>query len=163
MANQAVFVRSLLIPIGGGSLLIPTAVVAEVAPRQAAQPVSENQPEWLSGIIHWRGQRVPLLNLTQLLGLSLTATAEAEAKSARTVILYGLESPQTMPFYALRASDVPRTINIAPETLSNPIEEQKQGLIFRVKITANESTWLPDLTYFENLLRKSQNIFLVDA
>jgi chemosensory pili system protein ChpC len=160
MANQAVFVRSLLIPIGDGNLLMPTAVVAEVAPWQAAQAVSSTQPEWLAGIINWRNQRVPLLDLPQLLGLSAT---EGKTRSARTVVLYGLESPQTMPFYAFHASDVPRTINIAPETLSNPTEEQKQGLIFRVKLTANEFTWLPDLTYFENLLRKSQNIFLVEA
>ncbi|OUD16159.1 chemotaxis protein CheW [Thioflexithrix psekupsensis] len=159
MANQAVFVRSLLVPIGGGNLLMPTAVVAEVAPWQAAQAVSTTQPEWLAGVISWRGQRVPLLDLPQLLGLP----AEMDSRGARTVVLYGLESPQTMPFYAFHASDVPRTVNIAPETLSNPTEEQKQGVIFRVKLTANESTWLPDLTYFENLLRKSQNIFLIET
>lgn len=159
MANQNIFVRSLLVPVNSGLLLIPTAVVAEVAPLQEAQPVADNQPDWLSGLIDWRNQRVPLLNLHTLLSLP----SGAEPKTARTVVLYGLESPQTMPFYAFRTIDVPRTLNVTPETLTHPTEEQNQGLIFRVRIGNNESAWLPDLTYFENLLRKSQNLFLAEA
>lgn len=160
MANQNSFVRSLLVPVSSGLLLLPTAVIAEVAPAQEAQQVADNQPDWLSGLIDWRNQRVPLLNLNNLLSLPET---ETKAKGVRTVVLYGLESSQTMPFYAFRAIDVPRTLNVTSETLTHPTEEQNKGLIFRVRIGNDESAWLPDLTYFENLLRKSQNLFLAEV
>jgi chemosensory pili system protein ChpC len=161
MANQQnSFVRSLLVPVSGGMLLLPTAVVAEVAPNQSAQPIIETQPEWLAGLINWRNQRVPLLNLATLLSLP---PSDHNPKAARTVIMYGLESPQTMPFYAFPSVDVPRTLNISSDSLTNPTEEKNRGLIFRVKITNHESAWLPDLTYFENLLRKSQNLFLAEV
>ena len=146
-------VRCLLIPINGGQLLLPCAVVAEVSPYKEPSTTAENQPNWLLGIINWRNQTVPLLSIEEALSLSVMTPS---APKYRTVILYGLESSQMMPFYAFRAIDMPRTLNITEDSLSHPNADARMGLVFNVKVHNTEVGWLPDLTYLENLLIKSR-------
>ncbi|MEN8215790.1 MAG: chemotaxis protein CheW [Pseudomonadota bacterium] len=142
-------VRCLLIPIGEEQLLLPSAVVAEVSPYNEPEQMSDNQHKWLLGIINWRNQRVPLLSIEEALSLP-SATS---VKKYRTVILYGLEFTQTMPFYAFISTEVPRTLTVTEESLTNPSANVRSGVVFQVKVDNTETAWLPDLTYLENLLR----------
>jgi chemosensory pili system protein ChpC len=153
MPNTQAVVRSLLIPIGGGQLLLPSVVVAEVLPYNEPEQVSDNQPKWLLGIINWRNQRVPLLSIEDALSQPHDASS---VKKYRTVILYGLESTQTMPFYAFISTQVPRTLAVMEETLFNPLTKVRTGVVFNVKVDNSEIAWVPDLTYLENLLKNSQ-------
>ncbi len=158
MSKSHATVRCLLIPVGGGQILLPSAVIAEVSPYNKPKPVSENQPKWLLGIIDWRGQRVPLLSIEKALSLPV-----ATSKKNRTVILYGLDFTQTMPFYAFKSADVPRTLAVTEEILTEPNTNLGAGLVFDVKIDKTEKAWLPDLGYLENLLKKYQVLSLSDA
>ncbi|RKZ92353.1 MAG: hypothetical protein DRR19_04455 [Candidatus Parabeggiatoa sp. nov. 1] len=143
-------VRCLLIPIGGGQLLLPNAVVAEVCSCGEPEQVADNQPNWLLGIINWRDQNIPLLSIEEALSLPQIATP---VKKYRTVVLYGLETTQSMPFYAFRTVEVPRAFTVKEADLTNSNAEERMGLVSSVMY--NEDTvWLPDLTYLENLLRK---------
>lgn len=152
MLNTHATVRCLLIPINGGQLLVPSAVVAEVSPYNQAEPVAKNQPNWLLGIINWRSQRVPLLSIEEV--LLLPSMAEAEPKY-RTIILHGLEFSSTMPFYAFQAIDVPRPLTIKEDSFTHFSPEARTGLVFQVTINDQNTAWLPDVVYFENLLTKS--------
>lgn len=144
-------IRCILIPIGGGQILLPHAVIAEVCPYNEPEQVAENQPDWLLGRVNWRNQLVPLLSIEEALSLSV---AISEPKY-RMVILYGLESTGLMPYYALRAIDVPRTVSVTEDSftlVSSP--EVRTGLVYSVMYNS-EKVWLLDLTYLENLLKKS--------
>jgi chemosensory pili system protein ChpC len=152
MSNPNTGIRCLLLPTRGGQLLLPSAVVAEVASYQPPQSISETQPNWLLGLINWREQRVPMLSIEE--ALSLSTTTVSTAQRSRTIILYGLESNQTLPFYALIAIDVPRPVTITEENITHPNVDARRGLIFNIKINHQESVWLPDLSYLENLLRQ---------
>jgi len=60
-----------------------------------------------------------------------------------------------MPYYALRAAEVPRSVAVKEEDLTEPSSEKRTGLVFSV-VYNTETVWLPDFSYLENLLKKSQ-------
>ncbi len=144
-------IRSLLVPMNGGQLLLPSAVVAEITAYHSPEIVREKSPEWFAGLIEWRGQRLPLVFLEKVLALP---TANPTARF-RTLVLYGLESPQTLPFYALVTADIPHVLSVNEESLSQVNEEKRNGLLATVKINQQDVAWIPDLTYLEHLLRKT--------
>ncbi|WP_353573171.1 chemotaxis protein CheW [Candidatus Albibeggiatoa sp. nov. BB20] len=154
--EQAANVRSLLIPIGNKQVLLPSAVIAEIAPY--SEPDSFGEESSLLGTFEWRQQVVPVLSIQQLFQLSDTKTALRQ----RLVILYGLESVSILPFYAFVASGVPRTITITEEMLSTASNVKMTGLSceLELKIPEHEAmiAWVPDLTFLENTLRKSPQL-----
>ncbi|RKZ41358.1 MAG: hypothetical protein DRQ49_05465 [Gammaproteobacteria bacterium] len=145
-------IRCLLIPVGEQQLLLPSTVITEVSLYHEPEPVFEHQPKWLLGIIDWRNQNIPLLSIEEALSLPLKVES---SKKYHTVILYGLESTQKMPFYALRATDVPRSLAVTQETLTQSNPETQNGLVFNVAYESNK-VLLPDVSYLENLLIKSE-------
>ncbi|MDM8562235.1 hypothetical protein QUF54_02660, partial [Candidatus Marithioploca araucensis] len=131
MSNTQSAIRCLLIPTHAGLLLLPSTVVAEVTFYHEPEPVLNNQHKWLSGIISWREQRVPFLFIEEALSLSPYASSKKNHLDAsKTVILYGLESTQTMPFYAFMATDVPRPLAVKEETLTHYNVDKRKGLVF---------------------------------
>jgi len=153
MPNNHTSVRCLLVPLGADQLLLPSAVVAEVSPYSEPESPSKKKPNRMLGIINWRNQRVPLLSIEEALSLPLATSA---TKKYHTVILYGLESTQTMPFYAFISSNAPHALKVTEKNLSNPSRANvRPGVVFKLKVNQNETALLPDLSYLENLLTES--------
>jgi chemosensory pili system protein ChpC len=150
MPNNEIFIRCLLIPVGKEQLLLPSAIVAEITAYSEPTLITKQQPDWLLGNIDWRNQNIPLLAVENLLSLS---TASSDVKY-RTVILYGLENLQVLPFYGLRITEIPRSFMVTADNLiNNPGTKVRRGLAYNVKLHPTDDTaWLPDLTYLENLL-----------
>ncbi len=146
-------IRCLLIPSGGGQLLLPSTIVAEVFGYNEPELVFNDQPKWLLGMINWREQRVPLLSIEE--ALSLHQNEAPSQKKYHTVVLYGLESTQTMPFYGFRATNVLSPLAVVEKTLTHFNVEKRKGLVFNVEHDSNQ-VLLPDVNYLENLLIKSQ-------
>jgi chemosensory pili system protein ChpC len=149
MSNNNSAVRCILIPFGAGQLLLPTAVIAEVTSYNEPEQL-DDKPNWLLGMINWRKQRIPLLSIEKALSLPMIHPVN----KVRTVVLYGLESPHTMGFYAFRTVDVPRTLAAVTNDnlINNPETEKHTGLRFNVTVHQTDTAWLPDLSYLENLL-----------
>lgn len=152
--EQTAFVRSLLIPIGDKQLLLPSAVIAEIAPYSEPEEFSDESS--LLGTVQWRQQIVPVLSIQHLFQLSAPKTTLRQ----RLIILYGLEAVSILPFYAFIASGVPRTLTATEEMLSNASSLRLTGLSFEVNISEQDTSmaWIPDLTFFENTLRKSPQL-----
>jgi chemosensory pili system protein ChpC len=155
MSNTQSMIRCLLIPSHAGLLLLPSTVVAEVSFCHEPEPVLNNQHKWLLGIINWREQRVPFLSIEEALSLP-PSSKKNHIEASKTVILYGLESTQTMPFYAFMATDVPRPLAVKEETLTHYNVDNHKGLVFNNVVFNSSSVLLPDVSYLENLLIKSQ-------
>lgn len=139
-------VRSLLIPLSGGKLLVPNAVVAEIIAHREPD-VPHSQPEWLRGMLHWRGKDVPLVSLETLLGIS----AKGGKEKPRIVIFYGLQNADNLPFYAINTIGMPTTLLIKEDTLESPKKVKRAGILASVEIEG-KSAWLPDFDYLEKLL-----------
>jgi len=151
--SNSIAVRCLLVPIGlEQQLLLPSTVIAEVFPYQKPEPVVGSHPSWLLGSINWRGQPVLVMSMEKILSLPLPSS-----KPYRTMILYGLESNQTLPFYAFLVTDIPRTLNLTEAGLTHFVSGERNGIVFQVEIAQQGSAWILDLTYLENLLRKYQS------
>ncbi len=154
--EQVANIRSVLIPIGSKQLLLPSAVIAEIAPY--SEPELFNEESSLLGTVQWRQQIVPVLSVQQLFQSSVTQKALRQ----RLVILYGLEAVSILPFYAFIASGIPRTINLTEQNLSNPSSIKITGLSYKLDITISDkekiAAWIPDLTFLENMLRKSPQL-----
>lgn len=146
-------VRSLLVPVRGIKLLMPSAVVAEVTSLQVFEAIPKNPYDWLDGVIHWRSQKIPLLSIEKVLALS--PSSNKAMNKQRVIVLYGLEIGQIIPFYALLASDIPRTLILTEKSLTDvDIGERHSGIVFLAKV-GGENIWIPDLNYFEQLLKES--------
>lgn len=149
-------IRSLLISIQGGRLLLPSAVVAEVKPYKevisASHKTIGTMPTWLLGIIEWREQHIPLISIEKILSLPLAPLTT----ESHIVVLYGLEFIQLTPFYAFVAASIPRVLSVSEDDLTAYREIKRNGLVFSAKLSEKETVFLPDVSFFENLLRKSQ-------
>lgn len=148
MPNPQPVVRSLLIPIHGGEVVLPSTVIAEITHYVRPEKINNKQPNWLLGLISWRNQQVPLISLEETMSLP-----SSEKESQRMIVLYGLESPQNMPFYAFTAVDIPRVLVVTEGSLLNPKPEKRPGFLFTVGVEQAKTIWLIDLPYIENLLR----------
>ena len=151
MLNDTTTVRCLLIPIQGGQLLLPTTVIAEILTFNELEELFD-PPNGLLALINWRNQRIPLLSIENILSLPKPSRTTILLKQPRIIILYCLEPTQTTPFYALKAIDVPHTLMVTENTLTDPSANVSPGLVFKVKVKNRETAWLPDLAYLENLL-----------
>lgn len=149
MSTPVAAVRSLLITITGGKLLLPSAVVAEVLSyREADTPVEE--PEWFLGILDWRHQKIPLISLEKFFGLSRQTIPE----DPRLIVLYGVYQPDILPFYAFVAQDMPHSLSVKPDTLRAPKAASRAGLL--AGVTVNDQTgWLPDLEKVEKAVKNA--------
>ncbi len=102
-------VRSLLIPVQGGTLLLPNVAVAEVVDYQAPQAV-EGGPPWLLGFIHWRGLDVPLISFEVVRGDS---NPEVDPH-ARVAVVNSVKGGE-VAFYALLTAGIPRLVRVGDE------------------------------------------------
>lgn len=111
-ARGAERIHSLEIPLVGFSLLVPSAVVAEVANPGRLHPVPQ-APRWVLGVMAWRAQPVPVVSFEALCG---RPPAEV-APSSRIVVFYPLAGAPASGFYGLPSAIEPRPQAVTPEAL----------------------------------------------
>ncbi|MEE4296281.1 MAG: chemotaxis protein CheW [Wenzhouxiangella sp.] len=105
--------RCVLVPVTGADLLLPNAAIAEVADFSTPEPISD-APEWLAGMILWRGWQVPLIKFALLAGLS----EQEDTGSTRLCVLKSLMGSGRMPYVALLAQGFPRLTTIDDSSLT---------------------------------------------
>ena len=135
-------IRSLLIPLSEGNLLLPSVTVAEVLPYSSPEKIQG--PAWLVGVLHWRDQTIPVIRLETIANIEINA----EQASRRIVIFYGLENTQN--FYAIITQNMPRTLIVTKSLLTEAKITDIKGLVASVKIDGQQA-WLPDYEYLETL------------
>lgn len=146
--TAGVSVRSLLIPISGTMLVLPNTAVAEVADYQAPHRVND-APNWLLGIMSWRGRSIPLLAFEHFVGLS----AGAGGVHARAVICNTLNGNAHMPFVAVLAQGIPRLLELKADTVE-PLDRREgdsMAVAARVQFAGQDGV-IPDLDVLERLL-----------
>ncbi|WP_069470168.1 chemotaxis protein CheW [Candidatus Marithrix sp. Canyon 246] len=135
--------RCILIPIGSGQLLLPSAVIAEICHYDEPKELINNNG--VLGFIDWRDKELPLLSVEDALSLPTPYCV----KKYHKLILYGLD---TIEFYAIRATDMPRSLIVQSENLIELEKiESHNGLIYKVQYESEEA-WLPDLSYLEGIV-----------
>lgn len=113
-------VRSLLVPLANTRLLLPSAVVAEVAGYTQPAP-RDDAPAHVLGTIPWRQRALPVVCMETLVE---DRQPDNFGPRARIIVLYGLDSADQLPFYGIMAHGIPRAYmagrnNITAEPLGD--------------------------------------------
>lgn len=133
-------VRSVMVPLTGGDILIPNATVAEVISYSAPKPM-DDAPEWLLGTIVWRGWQVPVISYARLTNMAETETTSG----ARLCITKALINNARMPYIAILAQGFPRLTTVTEAGLTEaPMEEGSIGVLGKV-ILGDREALVPDL------------------
>lgn len=139
-------VASLLIPLAGRLLLLPTVTVAEMAPYRQPQPEA-NTPDWYLGVFIWREQPVPLLSFEVLNGES----RPDPTSHSRVAVLNNTGVSDNLPFIALPTQGIPRLARVNAEEISTvAVEDKKPFELMHVSV-AGETAVIPDVGALEKV------------
>lgn len=108
-------IHTLEIPLSGGSLLVPSAAVAEVMNPLPLIPVP-GAPPWVLGAMGWRSHPVPVVSFEGLLGQPVPGITSL----SKLVVFYPLAGPRNWEFYALLAAFEPRPQPVANIEAEDP-------------------------------------------
>ena len=143
MPEHATALRAILLPLTEQNLLLPAAVIAEVAGYVEPDP-DDSWPGWVLGVFAWHGQMLPLISVEAALGLD---SPRERGRRARIVVLHTLGGPPGLPRYGLLVNDTPRVVSIWPESLSVCASGEGAEPYVRQRVTLPdaESAIIPDL------------------
>jgi chemosensory pili system protein ChpC len=130
------------------ALLVPNTVVAEVIDYREVEE-TPNMPEWLPGMISWRGRRVPLISFEKLLGQELAFHSE----ETRFVICNTLNGNANIPFIALQIEGLPHLSVVSSDMLETEGEAPHYERAIQAYLRLNgESVIVPNIDVLEKML-----------
>ncbi len=145
-SGQQEEVPSLMIPLAGRVLLVPTVTVAEMAPYSAPEPQADS-PDWFLGYYHWRELRVPLLSFEVLNGDALPSPASR----SRVAVFNNTGVSDELPFIAVATQGIPKLARVSPDEISEVEGSQKQAFdLMRVNLAGEEAV-IPNVTALEKV------------
>ncbi|MFV1992850.1 MAG: chemotaxis protein CheW [Acidiferrobacterales bacterium] len=104
--NQSV--HTLLVPTTAESLLIPSAVVAEVVTVSNLIPLPAG-PDWCSGLITWRSRALPVISIEVLTGRPYAPPGPR----SKLVVFFPLPGCHESQFFAIQSLTEPQPNNIS--------------------------------------------------
>ena len=138
-------IHAVLISIGGARLLLPNAIVAEIAPIAGLEKI-EGAPSWLLGRMPWRDRSIPLVSFPMMTG----AAVQEETRHGRVAVLKTLDGKTDLPHIGLLAQGLPRLATITPDLLvrTDGGEELSPGTSAHVLVRSDQAV-IPDLHWLE--------------
>lgn len=144
-------VRSVLLPLHGGFLLLPNAAVSEVIGYRDPEPLDEQlaAPDWLMGQLQWRELQVPLVSFEQAIGQE---RGDAEYR-ARIAICNTLTGNTKLPFVAIQLKSAPHLVRVTEEnvSLNAPTQSGQEAILSQVLVNGQEA-WIPNVDYLEKTI-----------
>jgi chemosensory pili system protein ChpC len=140
-------IKSLIVRLQKGSLILPLNLMAELVEGDALSP---SEHPGIEGWLHWRSRHIPLVSLESLCMLE-EATVSSEGKC---LILNTVSALPGLPFIALRVQGGLNTLEILPDTL----RDDHSGNVQRCPYVARQVRashllcFIPDLPAIEAVL-----------
>jgi chemosensory pili system protein ChpC len=149
MGVSTKIVASQVIPLAKNYLILPNTAVAEIigyTKADALPSAIKNAPDWLIGLLAWRGVSVPLLSFDTMLG---DKAGEASAKS-RIAVINGISEDKKVPFFAIATQGIPRLVKVDSEHISTVDDdtESNPAVICHVVVDGDVAI-IPDIEYIE--------------
>ena len=150
MSHASGDIRSVLLPLQHGQLLLPNASVAEVVGYQEPEAVTDS-PDWLLGLISWRQQGVPLICFDQLLGMP----TEGRGQHARIAICNTLGNNPQRPHIAILTKFIPHLVRVSDANIEPVTDLVELGKpVLRQVLIDQENAWIPALDVVEWLVEE---------
>lgn len=148
-ATAEVRVRSLLLPIVDGQLLLPNAAVAEIVPYVDPEPLPR-APDWMLGLFQWRERRVPTLSFEAVCG----GPVPPAGARARVAVINALDGWLDPPFYALVIRDLPHLVQVGRDGIRAIDDTGPAHAAVRSTVDVlGETAHIPSLDTLEGMLR----------
>jgi len=135
-----------VLPIGQLGLLVPSVCVAEVLPWRRIREVG-NSPEWMLGVIAWRGDSIPVVRFESLNGATETPSQDCEC----VAVMNRCRSAHGQSFYAVATDGLPRMVQVGEEDVFPEQTHLGVAESAAVKLGA-EQLRIPNLGYIEDQL-----------
>lgn len=147
MNDSNPILRTSLIPLQRGQIILPSASVVEVLPYCPPEP-SPGTPTWVLGSMAWRLGSIPVLSMDTLVNDELPEFGTR----CRLAVLGGLGGVAGIDHYAILIQAVPRLVTLERNLIAlDPSSEARPGVLTSVRI-AGQSAYIPDLDYIEQVL-----------
>ncbi len=148
MAELPREIRGLMIPVANGRLLLPNATVAEVMTYSAPER-QDNAPDWLLGMVTWRGWRLPLVSFSRIAGIG----REENFTNTKIAVLKALGGDPKLPFIAVLTQGFPRLVTVTPESLVPTDDDghRATGVLAEV-LVRDDPAIIPDLAGIEAMV-----------
>lgn len=148
MSNLPDELRGVIVQTGAGQLLLPNSVITEVLSFSDPDAV-EGAPNWLLGLIRWRGWQVPLLDFAELAGVQ-ARTTQLQGGRRRVIVVKALGGNPQLPYMALLADGFPRLVTVKASNLQAPADATDTAACIHAIATLNdEEAIIPDLDKVE--------------
>ena len=147
-------IHAVLIPVGGARVLLPNAIVAEIASLDELEAI-DNAPSWLLGRIPWRDHSVPVVSFSALTGTG----AKDEIRMARVAVLRTLDGRAKLAHIGLISQGLPRLTTVTSDLLvrTDDGEQLAAGIGAHVLVRSDQAV-IPDLHWMENKIAQALDI-----
>ena len=138
-------IRSVLVPLSGIQILLPSSTIAEVVNYHPPQAI-DGAPRWLKGYLAWRGEIIPLVALEPLMGL----VENLPGHRARIAVCNTLGGNSRLPYIAVVAQSIPHLVRVTGASISAVREGQAANpLVLEKVLVQGEDALIPDLDALE--------------
>ncbi len=161
MSQAARHVASQVLSLHGERVILPNTAVAEIIPYfkpdTLSDAIGKSAPDWLLGMIAWRGITVPLISIETLFG----SRYEQQGKRSSIAIINAVGDAAGVPYFAIVTQGIPRLLQVLGNTLS-PIDESgddNRAIACHVVLDGDVAI-IPDMDEVEAMLK---NAFMVSS
>ena len=145
-------IASQIIPLNDEHIVLPNTAVAEIIgyTRPDDLPTSINSaPDWLLGMLAWRGMSVPLISYERMIG----STFDAPDTRARIAVINSVGGITGTPFFAIVSKGIPQLAQIDADKISivDDSTETSPAIGCHVVISG-EVAIIPDVDEVEKML-----------
>lgn len=152
MTQAASIIASQIMPLNNEQLVLPNTAIAEIidySQPDAVPPSLKNVPDWLLGMVVWRGLSVPVVAFENMLG----GKFEAPGHRARLAVLNAVAGVPGVPFIAMPTQAIPQLMQIDQANI-NVVEDtgESNPAVACHVVVAGKTAIIPDLDEVERQL-----------
>ncbi|MFK7912382.1 MAG: chemotaxis protein CheW [Pseudomonadales bacterium] len=146
-ADMGEEVQCVMIPLAHSNILLPNVCVAEILPWRRIKAL-QSVPDWMSGILGWRGETVPVVNFELL-----NEHPDSRVANGRCLVVMNRAGLSRGPaFYGIVAEGLPRLLQVAAEDLVARDENGGPYTSAHVQL-GTEAAVIPDLERLERQIK----------
>jgi chemosensory pili system protein ChpC len=151
MSDSPETLNCLIVPLAEQHMLLPQHVVAEVLTQQFSRQVP-GAPPWLTGVVEWRNEQVPVVSMETLMGTPV----EQGNRLLRVLVMHGLEQFPGLAYYAVQVRGIPHPLKVFEHDVEPLDAGAEAGVEFGYRVRASGVTCIiPRLERIETELQEN--------
>jgi len=149
-------VASQVLSLHGERVILPNTAIAEIIPYVAPDALSDalrkKAPDWLLGMISWRGISVPLISIETIFG----SRYEQQGKRSSIAIINAVGAAAGVNYFAIVTQGIPRLLQVLATTLSSIDEtgDNNKAIACHVVFDGDVAI-IPDMDEIEGMIKNA--------